>query len=221
MSFTLTHCHLCSIPPEAGDANIVCLNERPNATASVDSMTLEDLKKMINTVEQVFGTLPTHETYITLDYGETMFTSYDPIQAYYRLFDMVETNHIPKPSEIWMTQSPCFVCARRLIYEYGKADSIKPTLRIANIYTGDNLLDTVESLKCMAKMVHLNFTILPWEWMEVKNNLDHEDCIESIDLALQHLTFSAKQIALQKLIEFINELSLNPKVSSWCEVFAQ
>ena len=182
-------------------------------------MTLEDLKRMINAVEIVFGTLPTHETYISADYSERIFTSYDPIQAYYRLFDLVETNHLTKPSEIWMTKSPCFVCAKRLIYEYGKADSIKPTLQIASIYTGSNLLDTVDSLKCMAKMVHLNFTIVPWEWTEVRNSVDHTDCIDSIDFALQDSAFNAKQITLQKLIEFVYELSLNPEVSSWCEVF--
>ena len=210
----------CSFTTEAGDANIVCLNERSNDTTSAESMTLEDLKGMVNAVDQVFGTLPTHETYITLDYGERILSSYDPIQVYYRLFDMVDTNQLSKPSDIWMTQSPCFVCARRLIYEYGKPDSIKPTLRIASIYTGNSLLDTVDSLKCMAKMVHLNFTILQWEWTEMRDNIDHGDCTDSIDLALQHSSFNAKQVALQMLIEFISELSLNPAVSSWCEVFA-
>lgn len=210
---------ICSTPIEAGNSKIVCLNERPNTT-STESMTLEDLKRMINTVDLVFGTLPTHETYLTVDYGNRIFSSYDPIQAYYRLFDTVETNHLPKPSNIWMTQSPCLACAKRLIYEYGKQDSIKPTLHIASIYSGNGLLDTVDSLKCMAKMVHLNFTVLPWEWTEVKNNVNHADCIDSIDFALQDSGFNDKQITLQKLIEFIHELSLNPEVSSWCEVFS-
>lgn len=181
-------------------------------------MTLEDLKRMINTVSTVFGTLPTHEAYITTDYGQRIFSSYDPIQTYYRLFDVVETNHLPKPSDIWMTQSPCFVCANRLIYEYGKQDSIKPTLHVASIHTGDNLLDTIDSLRCMAKMVHLNFTIVPWDWMEVQNNIDHIDCVDSINYALQDNAFSSKRTDLQKIMDFVHELSVNPEVRSWCEV---
>lgn len=173
---------------------------------------------MINTVTEVFGTLPTHETYITTNYGERIFSSYDPIQAYYRLFDSVETNHLPKPSDIWMTQSPCFVCANRLIYEYGKRDSVKPTLHVASIHRGNSLLDTIDSLRCMAKMVHLNFTIVPWDWMAIQNNVDDVDCIDSITYALQDHSFSSKLTEVQKIIEFIHELSLNPEVNSWCEV---
>ena len=209
---------MCSLFAEAGDSKVFCLNERPNTT-TVESMTLEDLKRMINTVNVVFGTLPTHETFININYGERTYSSYDPIQAYYRLFDTVETNHLPKPSSIWMTQSPCLVCAKRLIYEYGKPDSIKPTLRIASIYMGNSLIDTVDSLKCMAKMVHLNFTILPWEWMKVRDNINHMDCIDSIDSALQDSGFNDKRTILQKLIEFIHELSNSLEVSTWCEIF--
>ena len=182
-------------------------------------MTLGDLKRMINTINVVFGSLPTHETFINIDYGESIFRSHDPIQAYYRLFDTIEINHLPKPSSIWMTQSPCLLCAKRLIYEYTKPDSIKPTLRIAKIYMGNNLIDTVDSLKCMAKMVHLNFTVLPWEWMEVRNNMNHEDCVDSIDTALQDPIFIEKQRILQKLVEFIHELSFSLEVSTWCEIF--
>ena len=180
-------------------------------------MTLGDLKRMINTVKVVFGSLPTHETFINIDYGESIFSSYDPIQAYYRLFDTIETNHLPKPNRIWMTQSPCLLCAKRLIYEYGKPDSTKPMLRIASIHMGNNLIDTVDS--CMAKMVYLNFTVLPWEWMELKNNINHMDCIDSINTALQDPIFNEKQTILQKLVEFIHELSFSLEVSTWCEIF--
>ena len=181
-----------------------------------ESMTLEDLKKMINTVDQVFGSLETHETYLTTDYGVSVFHSQDAIQAYYRLFDMLESSHSPTPSNIWMSRSPCLLCAKRLIYEYGKPESVKPTLQIASIYTGNNLLDTVDSLKCMAKMVHLNFTVLSWDWTDIRNNTDHTDCIDSIDSALQHTGFNNKREMLQSLINFIHELGLNPEVNSWC-----
>ena len=188
-----------------------------NNSMYTESMTLEDLKRMINTVDQVFGSLATHETYLTTDiYGESIFHSQDAIQAYYRLFDMLESSHLPTPSNIWMSRSPCLLCAKRLIYEYGKPDSVKPTLQIASIYTGDSLLDTVDSLKCIAKMVHLNFTILPWDWTNVRNNTDHTDCVDSIDSALRHTGFNNKREMLQSLINFIHKLSFNPEVNSWC-----
>ena len=205
--------YVCYIT-EAGDSTVYCVN---NAT-STESMTLEHLKRMINTVDLIFGSLPTHKTYLTIDSGESIFHSHDDIQAYYRLFDMVETSHLPTPSNIWMTQSPCLVCAKRLIYEYGNSHSIKPTLHIASIYASNSLLDTVDSLKCMAKMVHLNFTILPWEWTDIRDNIDHTDCIDSIDSALQDAGFNAKRGILQSLIDFIHELSSNPDVSSWCSI---
>ena len=181
-----------------------------------ESMTLENLKQMLNTVDLVFGSLVTHETYLTTDYGASIFHSQDAIQAYYRLFDILESSHQPTPTNIWMSRSPCLLCAKRLIYEYGKPDSVKPTLRIASIYTGNSLLDTVDSLKCMAKMVHLNFTVLPWDWTDIRNDIDHADCINSIDSALQHIGFNDKRETLQLLINFIHELSLNPDVNSWC-----
>ena len=200
---------------EAGDSNVYCINNR----TSTESLTLEDLKKMINTVDLIFSSLPTHETYLTINYGESIFHNHDAIQAYYRLFDRVESTHQPKPSHIWMTQSPCLVCAKRLISEYGKQDSIKPTLHIASIYSGNDLLDTVDSMKCMAKMVHLNFTVLPWDWTDFRDNIDHSDCIDSIDSALQDPGFGDKRRQLQSLTDFIHELSSNPEVSSWCSLW--
>ena len=47
---------------------------------NTESMTLEDLKRMINTVDQVFGSLATHETYLTTDYSESIFHDQDAIQ---------------------------------------------------------------------------------------------------------------------------------------------
>ena len=187
-----------------------------NDSTPSESMTLEDLKRTINTVDQVFGSLETHETYLTTDYGTSIFHSQDAIQAYYRLFNKLESSHLPTPSNIWMSRSPCLLCAKRLIYEYGKPDAVKPTLQIASIYTGDSLLDTVESLKCMAKMVHLNFTIQPWDWTDIQNNTDNSDCVDSIDSALLHTGFNDKREIVQSLLNFVHELSFNPEVNSWC-----
>ena len=85
---------------------------------------------------------------------------------------------------------------------------------------GDSLLDKVDAMKCMAKMVHLNITITTWDWTEVKNNIQEARCIESIDEALQDSAFTEIQTTIGKFIEFINELSLHPQVGSWCDVFA-
>ena len=180
-------------------------------------MTLEDLKRMINTVHVIFGTLPTQETFIHIDYGDRVFSSHNPIHACNKLFDAVEINNIAKPRSLWMSQSPCLLCAKTLIVEYSKPDSIKPTLQIASIYMGNSLVDTVDSLKCMAKMIYLNFTILPWEWMEIRNSLNRTDCIDTIHTALQDPDFKAKQTVLQTLIEFIHDLSFSLEVSTWCE----
>ena len=129
-------------------------------------------------------------------------------------------NGIPKPSTIWASHSPCLACSRSLILEYGKPETIKPTLRLATIDLGSSLLDTVNSLKCMAKLVHLNITILSWDWTEIRNNVHRAECVQSIDTVQQNLGFTYSQNEVWKLIEFINELSHNPQVSTWCELFS-
>ena len=192
-----------------------CFN---NHSTSTESMTIENLKQMINTVEIIFGSLPSHETYITTDYGVSLFQNQDAAQAYHSMFNWLENNHLPTPENIWTTQSPCLHCANRIIDAYDKPDFVKPNLRIASIYTGDSLLDTVDSLRCMAKMVHLNFTIEPWDWTHTRNIVDNTNCSDSIDSALQNTTFSDKQEKLQSLIDFVYELSLNPLVNSWCSI---
>lgn len=185
------------------------------------TMTLGDLNKIINIVDPVInGTQPSHKKYLSLDYGKRIFHSYDPYQAYHRLFDAVETNEIVKPTNIWMSHSPCLFCSRKLIHEYGKAESVKPSLRIASLDLGNGPQDMVNSLKCMAKMVHLNITITPWDWREFRSNMNEDDCAESIDLALRDSGFNERQTTIQKVIKFINELSLHPQVTSWCRVFS-
>ena len=201
------------------EAATFCTAERPNTT-NTESMKLSDLNEIINIVDPVINnTQPSHKKYLAVNYGERIFRSNDHYHAYRRLFDAVENDEIPKPNTIWMSHSPCLSCSRRLIFEYGKPVSIKPMLRIASIELGSSLVDTVDSLKCMAKMVHLNITILPWDWTEVRNNIHQAKCIQSIDLAQQDLGFMYRQNTTQKLVEFINELSLNPQVSTWCELF--
>lgn len=201
------------------EATIFCTAERPNTT-NTDSMTLSDLNEIINIVDPVINdTQPSHKKYLAVNYGERIFYSNDHYHAYRRLFDATANDQIQKPNTIWMSHSPCLSCSKRLILEYGKPESIKPTLRIASIDLGSSLLDTVESLKCMAKMVHLNITITPWDWTEIRNNVHQAKCIQSVNLAQQDLGFIFNQNTLQKLVEFINELSLNPQVSTWCKLF--
>ena len=198
--------HVCHT---TGPKQTFCIDSRTNAS----SLTLDNLTRMINTVDLVFGSLPTHDTYLATNFGERIFSARDHTQAYFKLFETIKN---PKPDRIWMTQSPCLVCAKRLISEYSNPDSIRPTLHIASIYTGNSLLDTVESMKCLAKMVYLNFTILPWDWMEFRGNIDHADCIDSIDVALKHSGFNEKRMTLSILLDFIHELAMNPQVSTWC-----
>lgn len=201
------------------EASIFCTAERPNTT-NVESMTLSNLNEIINIVDPVINnTQPSHKKYLAVNYGEGIFHSNDHYHAYRRLFDAVENNEIPKPNTIWMSHSPCLSCSRRLIFEYGKPESIKPTLQIASIDFGSSLIDTVDSLKCMAKMVHLNITIMPWDWTAIRNNIHHVKCTQSVDLAQQDLGFIYRKNTIQKLMEFINELSLNPQVNTWCELF--
>ena len=201
------------------EGSIFCRAERPNTT-NIESMTLSDLNEIINIVDPVINnTQPSHKKYLTVNYGERIFHSNDHYHAYRRLFDVIANNEIPKPNTIWMSHSPCLSCSRRLIFEYGKAKSIKPTLQMASIDFGSSLVDTVDSLKCMAKMVHLNITIVPWDWTKIRNNIHQAQCIQSVDSAQQDLGFMYSQNTIQKLVEFINELSLNPQVSTWCELF--
>ena len=185
------------------------------------SMTLSDLNRIINIVHPVINNTHHHDNkYLITNYGETIYYRNDHNNIYHRFIDDVTLNRIPRPSTIWTSHSPCLACSRSLMLEYGKPETIKPTLRLATIDLGSSLLDTVNSLKCMAKLVHLNITILPWDWTEIRNNVHRAECIQSIDTAQRDLGFTYSQNEVRKIIEFINELSHNPQVSTWCELFS-
>ena len=181
-------------------------------------MTLSDLNRIITYI--INNTQPHDTKYLITNYGETIYYRNDHNNIYHRFIDDVTRNRIPRPSIIWVSHSPCLACSRSLMLEYGKPETIKPTLRLATIDLGSSLLDTVNSLKCMAKLVHLNITILPWDWTEIRNNVHRAECIQSIDTAQRDLGFTYSQNEVRKIIEFINELSHNPQVSTWCELFS-
>lgn len=192
-----------------------------NGTSSTPTITYEDLKEVINTVEIVFGQQTTLKSYIAVDYGSTIYSEFEPLISLFLLFSQFDNpaNQNSLPDTLWMSRSPCPGCAKRIMADYNK-HSIKPTIHVASFFTGNNLEQTVESLKCLAKLKFLNYTVLPWDWNEFRDNLHNEDCKNAIGIAQENEDFLKKQSELLKILQFAEDLTQMPEdvLETWCSL---
>ena len=184
-------------------------------------MTQEDLQQVINTVEIVFGTRSTLKTFVTVEYGSSMYSEFEPLIALILLYSNYEgpSNSKTLPDKLWMSKSPCPACAKRIISDYHK-EEVKPTVYVASLFTGNNFIESLESLKCLVKLMYLNYTVLPWDWNEFREHLHNEDCRNAIGIALENEGFVEKQKELLTVLEFAQELTRLPEniIEDWCPV---
>ena len=190
----------------------ICVNEGTDT-----SLKKSQLEMILNTVypqsgSQVFATL------MTPNHGRDMYiTEIDALNIYYSMLNDIEQSHIEDTQNIWTNYSPCPHCVLALLDHYNKPGNDKPTVHVARIYTQSNKFnDAIRSLQCLAKLEHVGFSILPWDFSAFKQYIS-ESCAKEIGERDEINNFSEEYMKLVTQIEFIHQLSQSPHANSWCE----
>ena len=188
-----------------------CVNE------GTDPLRKSQLDMILDTVypqsgSQVFTTL------MTPNHGRNMYvTETNAINAYYSMLNGIEHGHIDDTGNIWTNYSPCPNCVLVLLNHYNKPGNDKPTIHVARIYTESNKFDdAVRSLQCLAKLEHVGFSILPWDFNAFKQ-FTSESCAKEIGERDEKSEFTMEYMKLTSQIEFIHQLSQSSHANSWCE----
>ena len=181
------------------------------------------LEMILDTVHPVTGNPTPFTTLITPDHGATMYiTELNPLIAYQIMLNEFVANNI-ETDNIWVNYSPCPTCTTALLNHYNKPEDDKPTIHVAHVYTESNkLTQVIESLQCLAKLKHEGFDIVPWNFNEFKAPqgvpVFVDECISDIDTYYGNVNFTSAYMDLERHTIFIQQLSENPHVNSWCTV---
>ena len=153
------------VPAELKDAT--CVNRGTD-----NSLMRSQLEMILNTVYSQSGSQD-FTTLVTPNQGGNMYISKTkPLSTYQDLLNAIEQGHIDDTGNIWTNYSPCPVCVRVLLDHYSKASN-KPTIHIARIFTeSDMYVDAVTSLQCLAKLEHVGFRIIPWDFNQFKQYIN-------------------------------------------------
>ena len=170
-------------------------------------LTKTNLKKILETVDPHNETLP---TLITADRGKNMFIdASEPLEAYKKMIDIAD-----RLSNIWANYSPCLSCMSALVKTRKKS-----TIHVASIYfESSTFRDAVKTLQCLANLQHVGFDIQAWNFTEFKSDMK-EECGKVIDDQLENEQFSSEYKELESQVDFIHQLSENPRANSWCEEY--
>ena len=181
------------------------------------SLKKSQLEMILNTVypqsgSQVFATL------MTPNHGRNMYiTEFNPLNGYYSILNDIEQSIIEDTGNIWTNYSPCPRCVLALLDHYNKPGNDKPTIHVARIYTESNKFsDAVSSLQCLAKLEHVGFSILPWDFNAFKQYIS-ESCANEIDKHGENY-FLEEYMKLGTQLQFIHQLSRNLHANSWCDL---
>ena len=193
-----------------------------NAADTTGALQRSQLETILETVYNVtWNHIPT-TTLITPNRGLNMYsteTNFVPLTTYQVMLNAIEhDDNIPETDNIWTNYPPCPDCIDALITHYEQRD--KPTIHVAQVFTdGSSFSDVLETLKCLAKLVHAGFSVVRWNFNEFKNHSSfiHESCKQRIDTYFGSEEFNEKYSESVDHLEFINQLSQNPHVNSWCE----
>lgn len=181
----------------------------------VPKLDVNTLKKLLATIDGDGVNLPlTTDTIIVSGDGETVAQSASSFNAIFEFFDNFFTTTYP--SEIWMNLSPCPQCVHSIMEKYDK--ETKVTINIADI-DPYNLSDTIESFKCLAVMMHNNFTIRHWDWGVFRDSLAlTTNCQSVINSTINGSRFEENREELGSVFEFIQEIREVPEstITGWC-----
>ncbi len=121
------------------------------------------------------------------------------------------------PPEFWITNSPCPVCARKLMAAY--ADSLtKAEINIRRFYKPPpgNARAISKATDCLAKMIYQGFKLYDWDWVAFYNEYlrgGNEKCIDVLKKAANNEEkfniLRAQYVELQKVLAEAKRRSRN------------
>lgn len=123
------------------------------------------------------------------------------------------------PEEFWITNSPCPVCARKLMAAY--AGSPKPEINIRRFYKPPpgNARAISNAIDCLAKMLHQGFKLYEWEWPAFYEEYLKGGNKECIDILIKFSKNNAKYDILRAqykvLQDVIDEAIRRSKNNDW------
>ena len=160
--------------------------------------------------------LVTQDTYLTVNFGQKVYTQEGADNhAEDRLFsDKTVNPNLIIDNGIWLDNSPCPRCAKRIMNHYVDSDD-KPVIYIQNVYVQQGLSSTLDSLMCLAKMINQGFKILPWDWDLFGEFLDVNSCKKLIQTALHNSAFKEKRNVVTKALDFLRAVQ-NTDMTNWC-----
>ena len=155
----------------------------------------------------------TNKHYVASDYGLYRVVDSSQEDALHVFFNNFQ--NLPLPSKLWMTNTPCISCSQIIMSTYNR-NANKPSLFVANVTAGVSLNQTVESFKCLARMVHEGFTVSVWDWGDFRDNLSTQVCQDAIKTAVETPEFEAAKNGTENLLEYIRHTSTSSQIMSWC-----
>ena len=168
---------------------------------------------ILDTVYPVTGNPTPFTNLVTSDHGTSIYSSeIAPLSAYQQMLE-----RIGETGNIWTNYSPCPSCVNALVTHFSSGD--KPTIHIARIYTeSTSLTHVVESLQCLARLIHMGFDIVAWNFDKFSGIPAFvNSCTSVIDSYEGDSNFTSMYMELVTQVSFIQELGKNPHASQWCE----
>lgn len=86
------------------------------------------------------------------------------------------------PSSFFLTSAPCPDCAMLLFKAYEK-EKTKPTIYIGRPYRGGGKSgkgNLENNMECQAMLVQAGFRLKPWDWDDIDDLLDDNECHKAI-----------------------------------------
>ena len=172
------------------------------------------LEHLINTVSpNTFVDAPAgNPYYATTDYGRTLNTDSDPHRVLFS--SSLRLGRFPPPEKILLNFPPYMNTSLYFIGTFGSSNQ-KPTIGILGMFGIDSLGMTIDRLKCIAKMKYLGFKLIPWNIDDFKESVN-DACDDRIEQAVSSNGFTDELTNVEKLIQFVTEMSQNPNVQNWC-----
>lgn len=187
---------------------------------TTESLQKAQLEKFLDTIYPVSGS-SNYATLLTPDHGVNMYVhDSDPLVAYQTMLND-HRNNLAGIDNIWANYPPCPDCVRALISRYDRDElaNEKPKIYVGQIedFVGSNLTHIVQSLKCLAKLIHEGFEIVAWNYSEFKDTESFlATCTTVIDTYYEDANFTLAISNLVTHVTFVQELGANPHANSWC-----
>ncbi len=181
----------------------------------VGSLNEWSLEHLINTVSPntfVNAPMTGNSYYATIDYGRSLNFDSDPLRVLFS--SSLGLNQSPPPDKVLLNFPPYANTSLYFIGTFGNSEH-KPAIGILGMFGSDTLSMTIDRLKCIAKLKYMGFKLIPWNIDDFKASVN-DACDNRIEQAVSSNGFTNELTIVEKLIEFVTEMSQNPNVQNWC-----